>query len=354
MHGVRNGPAVVLSAAIFWTLMGCVTETAWVPISYVLKPERGMPPGMTSVAVMDSKVNEMTDRKWSELAANMIQDLIQEANHRFSAGVKVADRKHLKDVMDEQDLAASGITVSSDAAQGGRVMRVQGVIQSEINVKVETHQGRATTISDLFGFGGGGDGYGEGGGEIRTREVETVSRNITVQTVFKLVDMVNNQNWITYAPRPYSRWDRTSTSPLFGSAQTEADLTPRDQIIGEAVAEGAREFVSRILPCEMKYEIAVRASRNKNCTYAVKLLRADEFGEALSYFKRAIAEDPEDDRALFGAGVACEAAGDHEHALRFYKRAYGMSPHGRYRAAKKRLAKHVGRIRELGRRRDPT
>lgn len=345
MYGKRRVVTTILSALVMGAFVGCAAERAWVPIAYVLEPERGMPPGMTSVAVMNSRVNEVTDQKWSELAANMIQDLIQDANHRFGAGIKVADRKHLSNVMDEQDLAASGITVSSGSGQGGKVMDIQGMIQSEINVKVETHRGKATTISDVSGFGGGGRGRGYGGGEINTREVETVSRNIIVQTTFKLVDVVNNQNWVTYAPAPYSRRDRTHTSPLFGSAKTEAELTPRDDIIRAAVTKGAREFVSQILPCEMRYDIRVDASMDKNCTFAVKLLRADEFVEALSYFKRAVATNPSDDRALFGAGVAAEASGDYEGALRYYKRAFGMRARPQYGKAKARLARHLGRIR---------
>jgi len=354
MHARRwAAVTVVASVAAGWA-GGCAEERAWVPVSYVVEPDRGLPPGMNSIAIVDSKVNEVTDQKWSELAANMIQDYIQDANQRLGADVKIADRKHLSDTLGEQDLAAAGVTTSSKPGQGGKVMEVQGLIQSEINVKVEAHTGKETTISDisLFGGGGSGRGYwghryreGYGGVDLDTREVETVARNITVQTTFKLVDTVNNQNWVTYAPPAYSHFDRTTTSPIFGSSKTEAELTPRDQIIGAAVSEGARDFVSRIVPCEMKYEIPVVASGNSNCARGVRMLRADEYGEALSYFKSAIAENPDDDRALFAAGVASEATGDFAGALSYYKKAYACQPNKRYREAKERLSGHIDRIR---------
>ncbi len=172
-----------------------------------------------------------------------------------------------------------------------------------------------------------------------------MARNITVQTTFKLVDTVNNRNWITYSPVPYSRFDKTKTSILFGSSQTEAELTPRDQIIKEAVTKAARAFVSQFLPCEMRYEVFVESSMNKSCQTGVKLLRAEAYAEALSYFKLALGESADDHRAALGAAVAAEAAGDYQQALRFYRRAYGIRPDARYRDARDRLADHLRRIR---------
>jgi hypothetical protein len=333
---------------------GCSTEKAWVPVSYVIEPDRGLPPGMNAVAVVDSKVNTATDQKWSELAANMVQDLIQDANHQFGADLKVADRKHLGDTLEEQDLAAAGITSGSEPGQGGKVMEVQGIIQSEINVKVEKHTGYQTTLSGLGLFGGGGSGYywrdryrhGYGGVDVDTREVETVARNITVQTAFKLVDTVNNQNWVTYTSPASSRADRTTASPIFGSAKTEAELTARDVVIGGAVSKGVREFVSEFLPVEMEYAIPIESSYNEDCKMGVRMLRADDYEAARRYFRSAITASPQDHRAIFGAGVASEAMGNFEEALQYYKQAYGMEPLRRYGDAKRRLSDHLKRIRK--------
>ena len=77
----------------------------------------------------------------------------------------------------------------------------------------------------------------------------------------------------------------------------------------------------------------------------MKYLRAQAYPEALTYFKLALAENPDDDRAAFGGAVAAEAAGDHDEGLRFYRRAYGLRPERRYRNARDRLADHIRRIR---------
>lgn len=330
---------MAISAVMF--VVGCATERAFVTMSYVVEPSKGLPPGLNSVSIVDSKVNTVTDHKWSELAANMIQAKIQASNERFGTSLKVADRKHLSEGLAEQDLASAGVTRTRSASRGGQVMEIQGIIESEINVKVEKHRGRGTTIAGLSGWGGGK----WGGGDIRTREVETVSRNMVVQTTFKLIDTVNNRNWITYSPKPYRQSDRTKTFFLFGSASTEADLTPRDEIIAAAVEKGVAEFVSQIVPCEFVEEVVVEASFNKNCVQGVKLLRAEEFEEAASRFKAAMADDINDHKAVYAAGVASEVTGDYKQALRFYRRAYGIRAEHRYGEARDRLKKHVNRIR---------
>lgn len=332
---------MLLAAIAATVIVGCAGgERAMVPISYVVEPTKGLPPGMRAVAINDSKVNQVTDRKWSELAANQIQDRILAARNKYGIDIDVADRKHLSEGMTEQDLAAAGVTTTSSPGQGGRVMAIQGIIESEINVKVETHKGKQSTIANITGWGG----RGRRGGNVSTREVDTISRNIVVQTTFKLIDTVNNRAWITYSPEPYSQSDKTKTFFLFGSSQTEAELAPRDEVIGAAVNKGVREFVSQMVPCEMQYTMVVDASSNKNSVQGVKMLRSESYTGALTQFKMAIADNPDDDKSVFGAGVACEAMGDFDQALKFYKRAYGIKAEQSYRNAKKRLSADIERI----------
>ncbi|MFH0983546.1 MAG: tetratricopeptide repeat protein [Planctomycetota bacterium] len=338
---------VVLSCLAVWAA-GCGggSEKATVAIEYMLNPSKGLPPGMNSVAVLDAKVNEVTDTKWSEMAANYVQHLIQEANDKYGAQVQVADRKHTSSVMKEQDMAAAGMVESPKAGAVAKQLGVQGLIMTEINVKVETHKGKGRTVSAMDMFGGGGHGWGAGGGGVQTTEAETVSRNITVQTDFKLVDAANQKNWDTQT-RTYRESDKTKVSPFFGSSKTEAALTPRDEIIGAAVETGAREFVSKLVPCAVRYEVEVTSSGQENCVRGVKLLRGDMYAEALSEFKAALVAKPEDDRAAFAAGVCCEAMGNFEQALSYYKQAMVSKDREEYQDAKKRISENIERIRKV-------
>ena len=65
----------------------------------------------------------------------------------------------------------------------------------------------------------------------------------------------------------------------------------------------------------------------------------------LAQFKMALADDPQDDRAAFAAGVTCEMLGRYDDALRYYKQACVMENEPEYLEAKKRMDENKDRIR---------
>ncbi len=325
-------------------LAGCAAkERAFVEFSYVVKPSRGLPMGMRNIAIMPAKVGPATDPKWSDLCVNIMQTLVNESRTEFGADVEVSDRRDTQVTFDEADLAAAGMS-TRQGGSGGKLLEAQGVILSNINVKVEKHVGRQRTLSGISLAGGGGHGWGAGGGSVQTREVETVTRSMTVQTAFKLVDAGNNKVWEHYTPKTFLATDRTKASPIFGSSRTEADLTPQDEIIGALVEKGAREFISRLMPCRINVEAAAVSSSNKACIQGVRLLRAEAFDEALSNFKIAMMKNPNDHQAAFGAGAACEASGRYEEARKYYNRACGGQDDPKYRQARDRIKAYGDRI----------
>ena len=326
-------------------LTGCASERAYVEFSYVVEPSRGLPPGMETVTIVPAKVGANTDPKWSDLCVTVMQSLVNESRNSFGTPVEVSDRRDTQATFDEADLAAAGMSTARGGS-GGQIMAAQGAILSNINVKVEKHVGKQRTLSGLSLWGGGGRGYGHGGGDFRTEEVETVTRNMTVQTEFKLLDTGNNKVWEHYSPKTFRATDRTKASPIFGSSQTEAELEPGDAIIGTLVEKGARDFISRLMPCRIDVEAEVVSSGNKNCVQGVKLLRAEAYGEAVSNFKAALADNPDDHQAAFGAGVACEASKRYDEALKFYNRACAGQDNVDYREARDRMKTYGSRVRK--------
>jgi len=325
---------------------GCAgAERATVEVHYVLNPTKGLPPGLDSVAILDAQVNTVTDKKWSELAANYVEHLIQESNEKYGASLRVADRKHTSSVMKEADLAAAGLVASAKPGAVAKLLDVQGLVMTEINVKVEKHKGKGRTVDYMSLWGGGGHGWGHGGGSVDSTEVDKESRHITVQTDFKLVDAATEENLAVHSPRPYRQTDKMKVSPFFGSAKTEADMTPRDAIIGEAVELGARQFIAKLIPCAVTYLAEVESSGQENCVEGVKLLRAEMHAEAAEQFKLALAEDPSDHRAAYAAGLACEATGRYSEALEYYKKACYVKNQPEYIEARKRLSENIDHIR---------
>jgi hypothetical protein len=326
-------------------LVGCAGgERARVHISYVVEAERGLPSGMTTIMIAPAKIGPNTDAKWSDLSASILHDLVNDSRNRYGTPVTVSERRDAQVTFDEADLAAAGMSTGRPGA-GGQLLAAQGAILSNINVKTEVLTGKQRTLSGLFLSGGGGHGYGHGATNVQTDEVETVTRTMTVQTEFKLVDTSNGQVWAHYSPRPYMATDKTEASPIFGSSKTEAELTPQDQIIAALVEEAATEFVSQLMPCRVEVVENVVSSGNADCAQGVKFLRAQMWDVSLSHFKNALAANQDDHRAAFGAGVACEASGQYDEALRFYQLACAGMQNDRYTEARDRMKTYGGRVR---------
>jgi len=335
-----------IALGLLTAVTGCASQqTASVNFSYVVEKEKGLPPGMKTIAIMPAKVGETTDPKWSELSTTVVASLINESHAKFGTEVTVTERRDTKAVFEEADLAAAGMSTKKGGS-GGELIGADGYLLSNINVKVEKHVGKQRTLSglDLAGWGG----HRSGGGRVNaeTEEVETVTRNMTVQTEFKLIDSANGRVWEHFSPKTYGATDRTKASPIFGSSKTEAELTPQDQIIGSLVERGAREFVSKLMPCRIDVETEVESSGNKNCVEGVKLLRAEAYREAISAFQAAMAEDPNDHRAAYGAGVACEATGQFEAGLKYYNKACAGEDNRTYADARDRMKTYGSRVRK--------
>jgi len=334
-----------IALGLLTVFTGCASkETAAVSFSYVVEKEKGLPPGMKTIAIMPAKVGETTDPKWQELSTTVLASLINESRSKFGTEVTVTERRDAKAVFDEGDMQAAGMATG----RGGdtKLIGAEGLLLSNINVKVEKHVGKQRTLSGLDLGGYGGHGWGGGNVNAQTEEVETVTRNMTVQTEFKLVDSANGRVWEHFSPKTFRATDRTKASPIFGSSKTEAELTPQDAIIGTLVERGAREFVSQLMPCRIDVEAEVESSGNKNCVQGVKLLRAESYREAISAFQAATAEDSNDHRAAYGAGVACEASGQYESALKYYKQACAGEDNRAYADARDRMKMYGSRIRK--------
>jgi tetratricopeptide (TPR) repeat protein len=292
-------------------------EVANVSVSHVTKPTQSLPRGITTVAVIDSAATDDAEAKWSKIAANMISGLLKESARASGANLKIADRQNLAKTMAENDLELAGMVSGAEAAKATKVLKVDGLILSAIKVKVEKHVGTKRTITgtDLIA-----SPYTRT--PVRTQTVQKVTRNITVQCSFRLQDRANRVIFDHVSP-VLRKTDETKPSPFWGSDQTEAELTPRDKIIGELVEKEVRRFIGTFLPVKVEETIVVHASKNDACEAGVRMLAAGEYDEAIAMFNQAIAESEEgqDKYATFGLGAAHEVKGEYEKALEYYRKA---------------------------------
>lgn len=336
---------------------GCTSqETYDVTIAYVLQPTDKLPEGLNSLAILDATAqfdgSEDSDRakKWSKIAADLMEEKIQASAIKYGTGLKVAKRQDTAKVLAEKDLKAAGLVDASTASKAGQLLNVQALITSKLNIRVEVKQGKKSTVDVTSLYGGGWHYGGWGGGSAHAREADEIARNMTVQCSFAMLDAATSQAYLQYAPEPFQKFDHEAPGPVFGSSHSEASLDSVDAMIGELVKQGVREFVGMFVPSEVTYRYNLKSGKSKASAMAVRLLRADDVDGALQQYKAALAEDPEDHRSAFGAGVASELKGDWDAALKFYRQAAAMPKVDKkemdmYLAAKTRMAAHKDRIR---------
>lgn len=337
--------ALACLAVVPSALGGCSSrESHFVEISYTLEPSKALPPGLTSIAVLPAELGPATDPKWSQLASNVVINLLHEANAHSDVELTVVAREETKKLVAEADLAAAGLIQSDRPGADPVLHEIEGIVVSRIDVKVETHRGRERTIDSINLSALTGNKKHHRGPLFHTSEVPTVSRTMTVHSSFKLIDAKTGKEWESSVSR-HQGTDETRVSPFFGSGKTEADLTPRDRIIGTLVERGAREFVGKLVPRVVRQGIRLKSSSHDDCEAGVRLLRADMYENALARFRATLADDPEDHRALFAAGVACELTGRYDEALRYYRLACAEDDKDEYLENKQRLAAHLDRIR---------
>jgi hypothetical protein len=291
-----------------------------------------LPRGLDTVAVLDSETTDEAEKKWSQMSANMISGLLDQSVRKGKLKLTVADRKNMKKVMAEKDMALAGMVEGARAAQAAKVLGVQGLICSTIKVKTEKHKGKGRTITaaNVYAWARGG------GGGMDTEEVEKVTRNITVQCQFQLLDAANGKVLIDHVSPTLRKMDKTKTSPFFGASQTEAELTPRDQIVGELVEKEVRRFLGQFVPIQIEETIEVRSSKDNACQAGARFLAAGEYDEAISMYQEAIAASEDGDRyASFGLGVANEAKGNLQEALKNYRTAVRLDAPGAEQAMRR-------------------
>lgn len=336
---------------------GCgSSESMTVSIVYTLQPSEQLPEGLATVAVNESEVEaweagtEDADRakKWSRIAADMMEAMIIDANKAHSTNLAVAKRRETKEVMTEADMAAAGIVQTNNAGAPPQLADVQGLIKSKLNIRNEVKSGKQRTVSAASVAAWAGHGWGGGSGSIDTEEVETVSRNLTVQCSFSMYDKGGNALF-QYSPDPFRKLDKEKPGPLFGSSKTEADLDSADAIIGELVEQGVREFVSMFVPTQVKYQIAIESSGNKVSAEGVRKMRGRFYDQAINCFNAAIAEEGDDYRSMQCLAVAYELTGKYDDAINAYRQAASAKgvdeeDAAAYAASADRLERHKSRI----------
>lgn len=344
----RCAAALVLGLAVAGT--GCgKKQTGFAEFHYTTQPKTPLASDYMNIAVRNTQTQvegpeagEYDQKKWATMTADLLQYHLQQAADEHNIPLKLVDREHMKLAMEEKDLASAGITDAGDDLGAAQLQGAKAVLTSKVTIKIDKQVGKKRTISGLSAFASAWSHGGGGGGSVDTEEVEEESRNITVQCQFQLKDAATNDIVVGYSSPPSQEFNRTKAGSFFGSSKTEADMTPRDQVIGAMIEKHAKDFLAKFVPTEETIKVEFRSSGSDACNAGVTALNNSEYDAALKHFRAAFAEDPEDHVAYFGAGVCAEKLGDMEAAMKYYKQARSYRPQeGMYAAAVERVERRA-------------
>jgi hypothetical protein len=339
--------SLLFTMAMGAILAGCggpKSVTATVAFNRMIEPKQTLSEQYMQIAVMDARMGgdttEFDQAKWSELTAKMIQSYLESAATKHNIPIKLVDREHLKMTMGEKDLASAGVTDSGDNLGSAKVTGAKSILTSQVTVKIDKQVGKKRTVDAMSVIGGGWSHGGFGGGGASTEQVDEEARNITVQSQFQLKDAATNDIIVSHNAMPTQEYNKTKASPFFGSSKTEADMTPRDKVIGGMIELQAQEFLAKFVPMEISTTVEVTPSKSEKSNAAVRSMVTDDFESALNNFKEAISENADDYKSLFGAGVCCEKLSKIEDARKYYKLAQSLKPQEpKYREAVERINK---------------
>jgi len=370
--------AVLLASVLFVGLPvqpSSAKEKYPVTVSYVLLPERPLPPNVHSVAVTDSGVEAVDggreagrSRRWSQIAAQLIEAMIQDAAQRGDAHVNVVQRSATKKILEEQDLRLAGIVEGPAVERAGKLLAVDGLVMSKIAIHIDMRKQDKQVVDWRRILGGVDvansrdvrfrryDGYPyrehrtdvNVGVDLPTRTISEISRSLTVQCSFALVDAASGRSIVQFAPPVYQKTDTAKPNFVFGNCVEAADLDPVDHFIGELVERAARDFVSMLVPTRVSYTYTV-IGKGKHGEAALRALRGDNYEAAMHEFEIAHQDEPKRDWHVFGMAVTAELMGDPQRALELYREAASMPGVDKedmpiYLAAKQRLTTQLPRI----------
>lgn len=327
-----------LSLIIVAVAAGCGEKpVAVVEISHSITPKEPLSEQFMHIAVYNAETagsDEYDQKKWEDMAANLIQGSLQRSADDHDIPIQLVDREHVKVALAEGDMKDAGITEGGGSTSA--LSEATAIITSKVNVKVDTQKSTKTKINpaamlQFAGVGGGG----------MTKEVEEEIRSITVQCQFQLKANDGSNRIIASYAGPWAQHSEGGSSNPFGGGSDEGDMAPRDQVIGAIVDKEICRFVCKFVPTEIRATCRVEASSSDASVAGVKALVADDYETALLSFENAVAKKSTDEKSLFGAGVAAEKLGQFDKALRYYKQAHS------YEDEEPQYAEAVQRVQSL-------
>ena len=235
----------------------------------------------------------------------------------------VVERERLQQVLKEVTLGQSGVVDEGSAAEVGRLLGVDAIIVGNVNVSFRDRWFKENREDK----------------QKRTYEVDCERRTANVTAAIRIVNIETGA--IIGSKSSHKKQEKKHCRGEGGSLDTP------EVLVDKCLSQIANELVDYFAPCFEYQKLKFAKIKAKDFKHqqeiAKKALEAYDLDTAYLQYAAIVEQDPYNHAANFNLGALHEAVGNYRQAQEKYNLAYKLkSKEGKYRDARKRVAKQVG------------
>jgi tetratricopeptide (TPR) repeat protein len=320
----------VLAATALAALLACSagcdstgggSDKSAISITYSRAAEIELPADVRKLAIAEFTGQAGQDSRWGEITSDKLSSALDDYNRKYQR-YQLVDRKHLKDILGEQDIQLA-VSETGDATKIGKIAKVDAMIYG--SAKISPEHVRAT--KNVPSFDGGRPGM---------KTVSYQKLKVTAVISFTMDDINTGKTIVSQTITKNFDSDRDSKQKGFAgvmkSMSGSNDQVPVAEAANVLIDECVQQFVRMISPHEVTIKERLAKSRSKDkavlklVAQGNRLAVSGDYSEALQCYQDALEQESDDDAALFDAGLMCEATEKYKEASEFYSKAIKANP----------------------------
>jgi curli biogenesis system outer membrane secretion channel CsgG len=299
---------------VFWAL-GCGEDSkGTIQIVYERQAQRDVPQRIHQLAVNEFSGDNKSSDKWGQVASDKLLAVLEQSNRKANRFVLV-DRMGLKKILDERDLQTAFSDPEKAASHAGKLKEVDAIIYGDV---MASHEKVLASKMKL---------------DIASQSMKNVSYyKLCCQVIvkFTMVDVTNGSTLATLSTTENYDSDKDSKLSKFAKILGQESAESYHEVMGVLVDKAVEKFVAYISPHEDSVNVRLANVKSQAARRGNALARNCDYDGALKEYVAGMQEQPDDDGAVFNAGLMCEAKHDMVNAAKYYERAFHARDDVRY------------------------
>lgn len=322
---MRRSSNVMLAGVLtmaFWAL-GCGEDSSkeTVRIVYERQAQREVPPAIHQLAVNEFSGDSQGSDKWGQVASDKLLSALEQSNRKANRFVLV-DRTGLKKILDERDLQTAFSDPEKAAKHAGQLKVVDAIIYGDV---MATHE-KVLTSKMKFDMS-----------SQSMRSVDYYKLCCQVIVKFTMVNITNGSTLATMSTTENYDSDKDAKQSTFAKIMGKESAESYHQVMGVLVDKCVEKFVAYISPHEECVVVKLAGVKSAAARRGNTLAGNGDYDGALNEYAAGIQEQPDDDGAIFNAGLMYEVKHDMANAAKYYERAFHARDDARYAMALARV-----------------